>query len=133
MSWYIDLATQSITSIQPDMTGRTNVNIAIADNTDYGQLKLHIDSLKNMLSNPFASLGVIVITFDLPTQWYMEVTSSSIRTVEPDLTGKTIVPINIPNGTSISDVILQLNALELFRTGAVLMGGMDIIIKISIG
>ena len=133
MAWYIDLATQSITSIQPNMTGRTNIDIAVSDNTDYAQLKLHIDSLESMLGNPFASLGVLVVTFDLPGEWYMEVTSSSIRTIEPDLVGKTIVPINISNGATIADVILQLNALELFRAGATIMGGMDILIKISIG
>jgi len=111
MPWYIDMATQTVTDTEPDLTGRTKVNIAVPEDTNLDKINLHLDAVRRILANPFTSIGLVVFEIDLDATWYIDLASKTVSSTQPDITGRTEVPFPVQNGTVLSSAITQLEAL----------------------
>jgi len=132
MPWYIDMATQSVTDTEPDLTGRTKVSIAVPEDTSLDKINLHLDAVRRILTNPFTSIGAVVIEIGLDASWYIDLASKTVSSAQPDMSGRTEVPFPVTNGTTLASAITQLEALTQV-VNSPLPAAANLVVKVVVG
>jgi len=132
MPWYIDMATQSVTDTEPDLTGRTKVSIAVPEDTSLDKINLHLDAVRRILTNPFTSIGAVVIEIGLNASWYIDLASKTVSSTQPNMSGRTEVPFPVTNGTTLASGITQLEALTQV-VNSPLPAAANLVVKVVVG
>ena len=65
--WYINLETQQVTSVEPDLSGKQLLTLNIADGESLGTAMNQLTSLKQMLQTPIPTYATIVIKIVIGT------------------------------------------------------------------